>query len=82
MGHGITTIRDPAAGNGLAWVLDHREKSAQNTITAPRIKAYTVFGAGSKSPISTPEQARLWVQENAKNGADGIKFFGAAPPPR
>ena len=31
------------------------------------------------SPISTPEDARKWVQANAKNGADGIKFFGAEP---
>jgi len=79
MAHGITTIRDPSAGNGLTWVLDHKKKSEQNTITAPRIKAYTVFGAGAKEPISTPEQARAWVVENKNKGADGIKFFGAAP---
>ena len=79
MGHGITTIRDPSAGNGLDWTLDEKRKSAQNLITAPRIYAYTAFGQGSEKPISTPEQARLWVQENAKKGADGIKFFGAAP---
>lgn len=79
MGHGVTTIRDPSAGNGLEWTLDQKQKSAKNLITAPRIFAYTAFGQGSKDPISTPEQARLWVQENAKKGADGIKFFGAAP---
>ena len=79
MAHGITTIRDPSAGNGLDWVLDHKKKSEQNIITAPRIKAYTVFGAGSKEPISTPQQAIAWVNENKNKGADGIKFFGAAP---
>ncbi|MVM40023.1 amidohydrolase family protein [Spirosoma sp. HMF3257] len=79
LGHGITTIRDPSCGNGLDWVLEHRAKSERNEITAPRIKAYTVFGQGSKEPISTPEQARAWVQLNAKRGADGIKFFGAEP---
>lgn len=79
MAHGITTVRDPSAGNGLDWVLDQKEKSSKNLITAPRIKAYTSFGQGSKEAIATPEQARLWVQENAKKGADGIKFFGAAP---
>ncbi|WP_234736318.1 amidohydrolase family protein [Tellurirhabdus bombi] len=79
LAHGITTIRDPSCGNGLDWVLEHRTKSERNEITAPRIKAYTVFGQGSKSPISTPEQARIWVRENAKKGADGIKFFGAEP---
>ncbi len=79
MGHGITTIRDPSAGNGLDWVLDHKVKSDKNDITAPRIKAYTVFGQGSEDVIATAEQARVWVRENAKKGADGIKFFGANP---
>ena len=46
MAHGITTIRDPYCGNGLEWVLEHKTKSANNTITAPRIFAYTNFGQG------------------------------------
>ncbi|MFY7840443.1 MAG: amidohydrolase family protein [Lacibacter sp.] len=79
MAHGITTIRDPSCGNGLDWVLEEKRLSAENKITAPRIFAYTAFGQGSKTPISTPEQAIEWVRQNAKNGADGIKFFGAAP---
>ena len=79
MAHGITTIRDPSAGNGLNWVLDEKKKSAANLITAPRIFAYTAFGMGSNTPIVTADQARTWVQQNAKNGADGIKFFGASP---
>ncbi len=79
MSHGITTVRDPSTGNGLDWVLNHKSKSAKNLITAPRLFAYTAFGQGSKTPIANPDQARLWVQENAKKGADGIKFFGAAP---
>lgn len=79
MGHGITTIRDPSAGNGLDWVLEHKQKSAKNEITAPRILAYTAFGQGSETDISSPEMAREWVQQNAKKGADGIKFFGARP---
>ncbi len=79
MGHGITTIRDPSAGNGLNWVLDQKKRSDKNEIVAPRILAYTSFGQGSDDPISTPEMAREWVRQNAKNGADGIKFFGANP---
>ena len=79
MAHGITAVRDPSCGNGLDWVLEHKKKSAANQITAPRIFAYTAFGAGSPSPVSTPEQARQWVQDNKKKGADGIKFFGAPP---
>ncbi len=79
MSHGITTVRDPSAGNGLDWVLDQKKMSASNAITAPRIHAYTAFGAGSQKPISTPELAREWVRNNKAKGADGIKFFGAAP---
>lgn len=79
MAHGITTIRDPSAGNGLDWVLDQKQQSATNKITAPRIFAYTSFGQGNGGPITTAEQAKNWVRNNAKKGADGIKFFGAAP---
>ena len=79
MAHGVTTIADPGTGNGLDWVLDQREKSAANAITAPRIKAYTRFGQGATEPISTEEQAIAWVRENKERGADGIKFFGAEP---
>jgi hypothetical protein len=79
MAHGITTIRDPSCGNGLDWVLEEKRLSAENKITAPRIFAYTAFGQGSKQPIATAEQAIEWVRQNAKNGADGIKFFGASP---
>jgi hypothetical protein len=79
MAHGITTVRDPSCGNGLNWVLEHKKKSEANEITAPRILAYTAFGQGADEPIATPEQAREWVRQNADKGADGIKFFGAAP---
>lgn len=79
MAHGITTIRDPSCGNGLDWVLDQKQKSQQNLITAPRIYAYTAFGQGAKQGITTAEQAVEWVRENAKKGSDGIKFFGASP---
>ena len=79
LAHGITTIRDPSAGNGLEWTLDQKKLSAENKITAPRILAYTAFGMGAKQAITTPEQATEWVRENARKGADGIKFFGAAP---
>ncbi len=79
MAHGITTIRDPSTGNGLDWVLEHKEKSDKNTITAPRIEAYPAFGLGNEKKIALPEEARAWVQKVSKQGADGIKFFGARP---
>ncbi|HEX5113538.1 MAG TPA: amidohydrolase family protein [Saprospiraceae bacterium] len=79
MAHGITTIRDPGSGNGLEWVLHEKALSAADKITAPRIYAYTFFGQGSDGTIKDAEGARAWVQQNAKKGADGVKFFGAAP---
>lgn len=78
MAHGITTIRE-VGGRGLAWSVDMRRKSNNHEIVSPRIFTHTVFGQGSDTPISTPEMAREWVRKNAKDGADGIKFFGAEP---
>ncbi len=78
MAHGITTVREPS-GRGLDWTMKLKRSSEKNEIVAPRIFAYTGFGQGSKEPIGSPEIARNWVRENAKKGADGIKFFGAAP---
>jgi imidazolonepropionase-like amidohydrolase len=79
LAHGITTVREPGSFNGLDWVLDHVERSQSNKIVAPRIVPYLGFGMGAKSPIFTPEQARKWVKQAAKDGAKGIKFFGATP---
>ena len=79
MAHGVTTVREPGSGNGLDWVLDQKDKSAKNQITAPRIFAYTRFGQGSSNGVNTVEEAREWVRNNAKKGSDGIKFGGAPP---
>jgi len=78
MAHGITSVREPS-GRGVDFAMDLKRKSAANSIVAPRIFVYTGFGQGREEPITTGEQAREWVRANAKNGADGIKFFGAAP---
>lgn len=78
LAHGITTIREPS-GRGIEYALDLKSKSERNEIIAPRIIAYTGFGEGAKNGVNTPKEAREWVRENARKGADGIKFFGAAP---
>ena len=75
MAHGITTIRQPSGINAK----ELKRLSTENKIIAPRIFDYVGFGSGSKKPITTPEMAREWVRNNAKNGADGIKFFGSEP---
>lgn len=78
LAHGITSIREPGSFNGIDWTLRHKERSEANEITAPRIFAYVGFGSGSSEEITTPEQARDWVQMISERGADGIKFFGAS----
>lgn len=79
LGHGITTVREPGSFNGLDWVLGHVKRSEKNQIVAPRIIPYLGFGMGSDKPISTPDQARKWIKQAARNGAKGVKFFGATP---
>lgn len=79
MGHGVTTVRDPGSGNGLAWVLARKQESAKNSITAPRLQAYVFFGQGRDQPFTTPDQGRDWIDDMARKGADGFKFFGYRP---
>ncbi len=71
LAHGITTIRSLGSG-GDKRIVDFKRRSANNEITAPRIVAYPVFYG-----INSTEAARERVREIKKNGADGIKFFGA-----
>lgn len=79
LAHGITTVREPGSFNGVDWVMDHVKRSENNTIAAPRIIPYVGFGMEGKQQITSPEQAKSWVQDIAKRGAKGIKFFGAEP---
>ncbi|MCP9199939.1 amidohydrolase family protein [Gramella sp. GC03-9] len=78
MAHGVTTVRE-VGGPGIEWTQDLQKKIENKEMAGPRIISYTVFGNGSEKPITTPEEAREWVRKNADAGADGIKFFGAAP---
>jgi len=79
LAHGITTIREPGSFNGLDWVRDHQRRSENNTIAAPRIIPYVAFGQGVDGPFLEPEEARAWVRRISRDGASGIKFFGAPP---
>lgn len=79
MAHGITTIREPGSFNGLEWVAAHQARSAKNAIVAPRIIPYVGFGQGAPGHFLTEEDTRAWVRKIARQGAAGIKFFGAPP---
>ncbi len=68
MACGITTIRD--VGSNYQLTVAERRKSNDGEIVAPRIFLYMrAFG-------ESPAQARLTVQNIAKQGADGVKIFG------
>jgi imidazolonepropionase-like amidohydrolase len=79
LAHGVTTIREPGSGNGLAWTLRERSRSAAGEIAAPRIEAYVRFEQGVEGTLTTPEAARSWVRSVAAQGADGLKL-GTHPP--
>ena len=80
LAHGVTTIRDPGAGNGVDWTLEERARSASNAIAAPRIFVYVRPGMGwDGGAIDSPEQARAYVRWAADRGADGLKL-GSHPP--
>jgi imidazolonepropionase-like amidohydrolase len=82
LGHGVTSIREVFATEGESRLLELKELSAQNKITAPRITAFPFFGmpvdGAKKLPaITDAESARNRVRQLKKIGADGIKFMGA-----
>ncbi len=80
LAHGVTTIRDPGSGNGVAWTLEEEARSAANEIAAPRIWSYARPGMGwDGGSIDSPERAREWVRWAARRGVDGLKL-GSYPP--
>jgi len=67
LAHGITTVREPGSGNGLAWTVHERDRSARNEIVAPRIVPYVFTGSSMwdggaiDSPDSWPPgEGRSW----------------------
>ncbi|HVJ96637.1 MAG TPA: amidohydrolase, partial [Acidimicrobiia bacterium] len=79
IGHGITTVRDPACGNGIDWCVNEMRRSEANKIAAPRIFPYAFFGQGRAAPMTKPDEAREWVRDMKKKGAAGMKCFGYRP---
>ena len=81
LGHGITTVREAGAFNGLRWTLNEKQHSAAHETVSPRLAVYAGFPVGANVPgaVSTPDDARRWVDAIATSGADGIKFVGSPP---
>ncbi len=83
LAHGVTTVRGVSLYFGPDNMsLSDRQRSAANTIVAPRLFAYMALGdAWNGGDVATPEQARAWVRWAASQGYDGVKLFNDVPPP-
>ena len=81
LGHGVTTVRELGAFNGVDWTVSEAGRALRSEIAAPRIRVYPALRAGTldePTPI-TAADAVSWVQEVAQRGAHGVKFFGTSP---
>ncbi len=82
LAHGVTSVRGVSFDFGPDSIdLNHKRRSAANTIVAPRLFAYAVFGdKWPNGAVTTPAKAREWVRWAANAGYDGIKFFNTDAP--
>lgn len=82
LAHGVTTVRGVSFyfGPGTPDLSDAARSSA-NTIVAPRLIPYAVFGdKWTGGNPDTPAKAREWVRWAKAQGYWGIKFFNDATP--
>ena len=77
LAHGITSVRDLGNLGGARWTADLAARSQRNEIDAPNIYPYPVFRGWSAGSVDTPAQARARIRELKRDGAIGVKFFGA-----
>ena len=75
--HGVTSVRVLGNEKGARWTADVAAASDKNEITAPRIYPYPVFRGWSAGEVDTPEAAREKIRQLKRDGAKGVKFFGA-----
>ncbi|MBY0421054.1 MAG: amidohydrolase family protein [Parvularculaceae bacterium] len=77
LAHGITTVRELGNEKGAKWTADIAAASAADRITAPRVYPFPVFRGWSAGEVDTPEEARQRIRALKRDGARGVKFFGA-----
>ncbi|MXO89801.1 amidohydrolase family protein [Pontixanthobacter aquaemixtae] len=80
LAHGVTSVRGVPLHFGPGALSDE-QRSASNTIVAPRLFPYGVFGTGNGQAYpTTPAEARAWVRWAKGAGFHGVKFFNNASP--
>ena len=82
LAHGVTSVRGVSFYFGPGTPdLDDARRSADNSITAPRLFPYVVFGdKWPGGPVTNPVRARVWVRWAKEQGYHGIKFFNTEAP--
>ena len=78
LAHGVTTVRGVSLYFGPGGMsASDRQRSAANTIVAPRLYDYISLGDWTGGDIETPDQARAFVRWAAAQGYHGIKLFNS-----
>ena len=77
LAHGITSVRELGNEGGARWTADLAERSRRGEIDAPMIYPYPVFRGWSAGDVDTPAQARARIRSLKRDGAYGVKLFGA-----
>lgn len=77
LAHGITSVRELGNGAGAAWTSSVAARSARNEIDASNIYPYPVFRGWTAGDVDTPDEARARIRQLKRDGAVGVKFFGA-----
>lgn len=77
LAHGITSVRELGNGGGAKWTSDLATRIEQGQEHGPRIYPYPVFRGWSAGEVDTPQQARARIRALKRDGALGVKFFGA-----
>lgn len=77
LAHGITSVRELGNGAGAAWTADIARRSARNEIDAPNVYPYPVFRGWSAGDVDTADEAKARIRQLKRDGAVGVKFFGA-----
>ncbi|MEO1149952.1 MAG: amidohydrolase family protein [Pseudomonadota bacterium] len=77
LAHGITSVRELGNNKGARWTADLNASIEAGREQGPRIYPYPVFRGWSAGEVDTPEQARQRIRSLKREGAIGVKFFGA-----
>ncbi|MEM1191857.1 MAG: amidohydrolase family protein [Pseudomonadota bacterium] len=77
LAHGITSVRELGNSKGARWTAELNTSIEAGREYGPRIYPYPVFRGWAAPDVNTPEQARQRIRALKREGAIGVKFFGA-----